>query len=320
MIGGISSASILSQTITALNNEQATMSDLTMQLSTGIKSNDLTRYSPYEASSLLSSKGLVTKYESYKAAIQSVQPRLSVYSSSLAALGKTANTVQGLINGAQNFTSAIDTGLPQQLASALDQASYYLNQKVGERYIYAGVRYQTKPVADLRALPLPPSGTFPVVSPNLPPYDTQAPGTDANAFTQDRVAIDDNLQMDYGIPSTSTGIQNLIQGLRYAYAATQDSGNYDAYMAQAKQYLAASTTGIRSLEAKVAGDQKVLTQTFKDHNASIALLNGQIDQIQNVNINEVATKISFYQTQLQASYAATGKLASLSILNYLPNI
>ena len=175
MIGGISSASILSQTITALNNEQATMSDLTMQLSTGIKSNDLTRYSPYEASSLLSSKGLVTKYESYKAAIQSVQPRLSVYSSSLAALGKTANTVQGLINGAQNFTSAIDTGLPQQLASALDQASYYLNQKVGERYIYAGVRYQTKPVADLRALPLPPSGTFPVVSPNLPPYDTQAP-------------------------------------------------------------------------------------------------------------------------------------------------
>lgn len=320
MISGISSASILNQSISALNNEQATMSDLTQQLSTGVKSNDLTRYTPYEASTLLDSKGLVTKYESYKSAIQSVQPRLSVYASSLGALEKIANSTQSLINGAQNFTSATDTGLPQQLSSALDQIGYYLNQKVGDRYIYSGVRYGTKPITDLRALPLPPSGTFPVVTPDLPPYDTQAPGTDVNAFTQDRVAIDDNLQLNYGIPSTDTGLQNLIQGLRYAYAATQDSANYNTYMAQAQQYLAASTTGIRSLEAKVAGDQKVLAQTTKDHNASISLLQGQIDQIQNVDINEVATKISFYQTQLQASYAATGKLASLSILNYLPGL
>ncbi|MGB4101812.1 MAG: flagellin [Alphaproteobacteria bacterium] len=320
MIGGISSASILAQTIAALNTEQATMADMTQQLSTGVRSNDLTRYTPAEASSLIDIKGLITKYDSYKAAILSVQPRMSVYSSSLAALEKIGNTAQGLINGAQNYASALDTGLPQQLASALDQVSYYLNQKVGERYIYSGTRYQTKPVADLRALPLPPSGTFPVVSPNLPPYDTQAPGTDVNAFTQDRVAIDDNLHLDYGIPSTSTGLQNLIQGLRYAYAASQDSANYDSYMAQAKQYLTASTTDIRSLQAKVAGDQKVLNQTTKDHNATLALLRGRQESIQNIDINEVATKISFYQTQLQASYAATGKLASLSILNFLPNL
>lgn len=320
MIGGISSASILTQTISALMNEQSTMADLTQQISTGVKSTDLTKYTPYEASTLLDSKSLVEKYNSYNAAIQSVQPRLSVYASSLGALEKISNTTQSLITGAQNFASSTDTGLPQQISSALDQVSYYLNQQVGDRYIYSGTRYATKPVGDLKALPLPPSGTFPTTTPALPPYDTQAPGNDVNAYTQDKISIDDNLQLTYGIPSTDTGLQNLVQGLRYAYAATQDSANYANYMAQAQQYLSAAKTGIRGLEANVAGNQKVLTQTTKDHNDSIALIQGGIDKIQNADINEVATKISFYQTQLQASYAVTGKLASLSILQYLPNV
>lgn len=318
MIGGISSASILNQTIAALTTEQQTMADLTQQLSSGLKSKDLTRYTPYEASTLLDSQGLITKYQSYQAAIKSVQPRLEVYSNSLTAMENIVNQAQKLVTGAQSFTASQDTGLPQQLAMALDQASYYLNQQVGDRYIYAGTRYTTKPVGDISALPLPPSGTFPTTSPALPPYDTQAPGNDANAYTQDRIAIDDNLQVSYGVPSTDPAFQNMVQGLRYAYAASQDSANYDAYMVQAQQYLAAAKIGLRSLEAKVAGDNKVLTQTSKDHDVSIALIQGQMDDIQNADINEVATKISFYQTQLQASYAATGKLASLSILSYLP--
>lgn len=318
MITGISSASILSQTIAALNNQQSTMSDLTQQLSSGLRSTDLTKFTPYESDNLINSKGLISKYESYNAAIESVQPRLSVYTSSLLSLEQLVKTTQSLVNNTQNFSAALDAGLPQQISVAIDQTAYYLNQQVGSRYIFSGTRYSTQPVGDIKALPLPPAETFPATTPTLPPYDNQAPGSNANAYTQDNVSLDDNLQLAYGIPSTDPAIQNLIQGLRFAYAASQDQSNYVAYMAQAQQYLDTALTGIRSLEADVAGNQKVLAQTKKDHQNSIDLLQTQVDAIQNANINEVATKISFYQTQLQASYAATGKLASLSILAYLP--
>ncbi|MEJ0061972.1 MAG: flagellin [Alphaproteobacteria bacterium] len=317
MISGVSNLSILSQATRSLNTGQENMADLTQQLASGRKTSDITDYSVFDARTLLSSRDLQDKSTAYIAAIHSVSPRLSVYQSTLSSLTTLTTNIQSLINNTQNATAAQEQGLPAQISAAIDQVEYYLNQKVGDRYIYSGTRYTQKPIGDIAALPTPPAETFPAVSGTLPPYDGAAPGTDAKAYAQDKVMIDDNLQLNYGIPSTSLGIQNMIQGLRFALSATKDSANYDTYMAQAQSYLGTAVNGLRNLEAQTAGNQKILAQAEADQKSTINLLQTRIGNIQNVDLNEVSVKINAYQTQLNASYAATAKLINMSILNYL---
>jgi flagellar hook-associated protein 3 FlgL len=317
MITGISNLSILTQINSGLSNAQASLSDLTQQLASGVKSTDLTTYSAYESRSLVNGRGLQDKAESYIAAIGNVKPRLTIYENALSAVEKLINTTQSTILNTQNATAAAEQGVGAQIGGAIDQIAYYLNQKVGDRFIFSGTRFTQKPVGDIKTLTNPPTETFPATSPTLPPYDVAAPGSDAQAYGKDKVAIDDNLTLTYGISSTDSGIQNLMQGLRYAYAATQDSNNYTAYMAQAQTYLKTALDGVRSLRAQVAGNVKIVDETKANQKTTISLLQTQIDKIRNADVNEVSVKINAYNSQLQASYAASAKLINLSILQYL---
>ncbi len=317
MISGVSNLSIMNLITNGLNNGQQTMADLTQQLATGLKSTNLTDYSAYESRTLINSRNLQDKATSYIGAINSVKPRLDMYENSLGAIEKLISTTQSTITNTQNAQAATEQGVGAQIGGTIDQIAYYLNQKLGDRFIFAGTRYTTKPIGDIKTLTNPPAETFPATSPTLPPYDAAAPGSDARAYTKDNVAIDDSLSLTYGIPSTNSAIQNLMQGMRYAYAATQDSANYNNYMAQAQTYLKTALDGVRALRAEVAGNQKILSNTKDGQNTTIDLLQTQIDQINKADVNDVSVKINAYNTQLQASYAASAKLINLSILNYI---
>jgi flagellin-like hook-associated protein FlgL len=318
MIGGISNLSLLSQITTALTNGQDTLGDLTQQLSSGVKATDLTRYSVYEARTIVSSRDLQNKANGYIAAIKTVEPRLTVYESSLAAIEKLIKTTQSTILNSQNGTAAIEQGVGQQIAGVIDQTAYYLNQKVGDRYIFSGTRFNQKPIGDIKALSAPPTETFPATTPTLPPYDAAAPSSDANAYAKDRVTIDDTVQLSYGISSTDSAIQNLVQGLRYAYGATQNPSTYQTNIDQAQIYLKTALDGVRALRAQVAGNAKLLADSKTSQNDTVTLLQSQLDGIRSTDINDVSVKINAYNNQLQASYAASSKLLDLSILKYLP--
>lgn len=317
MGSGISTISIMTQVTSALNNGQSALSNLTQQLASGVKSTDLTTYSAYESRTLVSSRNLQEKANSYLDAISSVKPRLTIYERSLSALEDVINSTQSTILNTQNASAAAEQGVGAQISGAIDQAAYYLNQKVGDRFIFSGTRFTQKPIGDIKALTNPPAETFPATSPTLPPYDAAGPGSDALAYGKDVISLDDNLRLTYGISSTESGIQNMIQGLRFAYAATQDSANYTTYMAQAQTYLKTALSEVRTLRAQVAGNVKILTDTAKSQQDTINLLQTQIDKIRNADINEVSVKINSYNAQLQASYAASSKLINLSILQYL---
>ena len=317
MITGISNLSLMTQIITGLDNGQSTLADLSQQLASGVKSTNLTTYSAFESRTLVNSRDLQNKADSYIAAIQSVKPRLDLYENSLSAIEGLINDTQNTITNTQNATAATEQGVPAQISGTIDQMAFYLNQKLGDRYIFAGTRYTTKPVGDIKTLTNPPAETFPAASPTLPPYDAAAPGSDAKAYAHDSVGIDDDLQLTYGLSSSDSAIQNMMQGMRYAYAATQDSANYSTYMTQAQAYLKTALNGVRAMRAEVAGNQKILSDTQTSQNNTKDLLQTQIDNIRNADITEVSVKINSYNTQLQASYAASAKLINLSILNYI---
>jgi len=137
------------------------------------------------------------------------------------------------------------------------------------------------------------------------------------AYYEDSVYIDDGLLNEYGVASTNPAFQNLIMGMRWAYAATQDPANYNAYMSKADELITTAKDQLRVIEADTAADQGLFTTKLKDHKQTLADLKDQESDVIDADVTDAATQLSILSAQIQASYAATGRVISLSIVNYL---
>ena len=71
------------------------------------------------------------------------------------------------------------------------------------------------------------------------------------------------------------------------------------------------------MHAGVADNINMLTSEKQTQNTAITNLTTQLTNIQQVNVTQVATELNLLQTQLQASYSATGTLEKMSIVSYL---
>lgn len=318
------------QTINAnnLTSAQKLMSTLAQQLATGKKSSSLTDYTSSEAQKLMNFSNTLTQNKGFLAAINTVTPRISSYDTALTSLESVASDASSLATSSTTYNSEQNSATKEQIKGFMQQVGYYLNQKVGDRYIFAGSRYSEIPVKDLTTLPVPPTETSPYVTTGtaVPSYDTDYSATDPTAsvpaaYAQDEVTIDVSQKLTYGVTSTQEGFQKLVMGLRWAYAATQDTTtdhtNYGTYMQQARDLISEGLVEIRGIHASISNASATLEESKDLHNTNITTLQSQIDDIQNVDINEVAVQINTFQVELEASYAATAKMTNLSILKYL---
>jgi len=323
----MTSVSTLGTQLQAISNmlgEQTSLNTLTQQLATGDQYNNLTDYSPVDAHQLLNFQNAVTQKQGYLSSIQTVQSRLTVYDSTMTDMETVAKQAGSLATQNQTLDSSNLASLQSSAQNYLIEVQDDLNQQVGDRYIYSGVRYSTQPVTNLATLSLttsPPTTTT-VSSPTLPNYDTEAvagTASDAAAYTQDTVTIDQGYDVTYGVSSNNPAFQQLINGLRYISAATTatDAATYQSDMKNASTLLGSALTGIQTLQANNANNQNTLTNETTTQNTDITNLQDQIGNIQQVNTAQVATEIDSLQTQLQASYSATASLEQLSILKYL---
>lgn len=156
-------------------------------------------------------------------------------------------------------------------------------------------------------------------APTVSSYTLSGATTTSNsaAYYEDTVPLSTAQNITYGISSNAKGFQELILGLRFAYAATQNVTNYKSYMAQGASLITQGLTDIRGIHSGLSSDNATL-QSAKDTQATATTaLKNQLGDLQNVDINDVAVKIQAFQTQLQASYSATATMTKLTILNYL---
>lgn len=314
----ISTSGLLSQSVLQIKEAQAILGDLSNQLSTGKKSLNLGDYTLAESRRILDFRSVIETRTSYISVIDTVEPRLKVYDKALDSFENISNEALKLVNTTQNLDVADSEATAELLDGYIDQVEYLLKQKIGDRFLFAGTRYTTSPVSDLNALAVPPVDSV-VTSPTLPIYDSAAPGSSAAAYTEDTATIDTGFSITYGVTSNDAAFQNLILGLRFAYAATQASDNstFSTRMDSARTYLNTAITSLRNLHGEVASNIARIDDTKKLHQSFIEEMTTQIGAIQQADSAEVATKITFVQAQLQASYSATAKIASLSITNYL---
>lgn len=307
-----------------LTGGQYTLSRLSQQLTTGKYSSNLSDYSSSDAQQILNFNNKITEQNGFLSVINTISPRIELYDSSMTAIEDSASQIYSGLLTAANYNAQTVSSLQTTIKGAMDSMNYYLNQKLGDRYIYAGTRYDQAPVLstnDILALPSPPTETAPYLStsPSVPAYDTDA--ADAlphpEAYVKDSVMVDTTKDLSYGVTSNDTGFQQIMMGLRWAYAATNDPTNYNTYMSTAKDLISQGIINVRATHTDVTNAYNTINNTKDTITTNLSNLKDQVDNIENVDINDVSVKITVLKSQLEASYAVTAKMIDLSILKYL---
>lgn len=326
MTTNISSVSSQQQSLRIILAEQTQMADLQEQLSTGKKTTDLSELGTTDSRRLLDLRAEQSARTAYQQTITTITPRLKAQDAALDSMTDMNSGMLKYISSASNYDVANSTNLSSVIKGYLSQIQGYLNEQIDGRYLYAGSRYSTQPVTDLKGLLTtdnPPSEPYPFTpsaNPNLATYDTEAVAgtpTDAKAFDLSAASVSDTSNVSYGISSNDPAFQNLILGMRWAYAATQDQANYSTYMAQAVQLLNTAQTGLYKLQADNSANTAQVTTATNDHKTFLAIIQGNQDDIQSADKASVAAQITALESQIQASYTVTAKISQLSLANYL---
>ncbi|HAX91251.1 MAG TPA: hypothetical protein DCY07_03460 [Rhodospirillaceae bacterium] len=324
MVDSISTMGLSLSSSKNLTSGMVLLSKLSEQLTTGKYSTNLTDYSSASAQKLLNFNSELDQQAGFLNVINTIAPRMEVYNLSMEGVEDAASQALSSIAASTNYNVGTNAALASQIQGLMDQVSYSLNQKVGDRFIFSGSRYGQAPVGDITALPVPPTEVDPYLATGdaVPSYDTDYDPLDTAALVpeanvRERVSIDTTKKLTYGVTSNEDGFQQVIMGLRFAYAATQDPANYGTLMATANKLLGTGLGNVRATHTDTTNAYATLNKAKETIQAKEITLKNQVDNIESVDLNEVAVKITTLQAQLQASYSAVSNLINLTILDYL---
>ncbi|WP_148293842.1 hypothetical protein [Azospirillum sp. B4] len=150
-------------------------------------------------------------------------------------------------------------------------------------------------------------------------YDSQYQSGAENtaAYATSTLNVDDSTSVTYGITSNDPAIQNLIIGIKQMLAAVNTPGNYTTLMSNARSAMVSAQSQIRQLDASTVNAQSILGTAATNHKTAMDDLETQIGTIQNVDPTTVAAQLQAALNQQQGAYTVAGKIASLSLVNFL---
>lgn len=236
-----------------------------------------------------SAKEALGRVEIMHDALGSMSDLLTQFRARLAAeIGANHNdsSAQGLATAAKDFLAEFAT---------------FLNLQHEGRHLFAGTATQAAPV-DLSGFAAADLSTA---------DDSYYQGNNVDVAV--RVSAEQTLS--YGITADADAFEKAVRALSYIANAGATASQAD--LQQASDLIVASIDGIAAMQGKMSVTAGAL-QRAVDRNVEYQdfLAAGSSD-IAGVDVAEVTARMMQYETQLQASYAALGKLQKLSLVDYL---
>ena len=228
-------------------------------------------------------------------------------------LGQRLQLVDGALGGVVDVAARARTALVQRLDGVLGgdvpldtlvdgllaDLQTALNARQDGQYLFAGSRTDTPPVA----LPTPPPTTS---DPSLYYRGDQVRLT---------VRADEGLDVAYGVTADAAPIADLVAALGQARAAhlAGDTAALGAALTGVGQAL----DGITDLRAGVGIAAERLERAADGQRTALLYLDETVSGIEDADLAALLARIGADQAALEAGYAITGKLAGLSLADYL---
>jgi flagellar hook-associated protein 3 FlgL len=254
-----------------------------------------------EAARLLEAEDMLRRAETYVRGNGIAIGRLTTMDRSLETLSSTAERLRVLLS--MRLTDATGQDLPLDLEAEqlLATATNALNVKLDGRYLFAGTRTQTKPVE----------------FPSWPPSSADA--DPAVYYQGDTVRLgvraDDNLEITYGVTADRAAFADLVAALGLAIEGHQANDRTQIEAALSK--VNAAVEGLAGERGRLGATMVALEDANRGHEGEMLQFKTAIGEIRDVDVAEAMTRLASHQTLLEASFVTLGRLANLSLANYL---
>ena len=137
--------------------------------------------------------------------------------------------------------------------------------------------------------------------------------------------VDQSVTVQFGARANEDGIRSQLAAIGALSAVTTSATapNAAAQVAALSQRVASGLTtqpgqqSITDIQADFSNAQNTIDDAKSRQTQSKALLQGIVDQAENISSSEVATQLLALQNALQASYQTTSILSKLTLTNYL---
>ena len=189
--------------------------------------------------------------------------------------------------------------LDTEIEAMLQEIEAALNTRLDRQYLFAGSRTDARPVS----LPATPITT---ADPTL-----YFQGDDH----QLSIRADTGLEVGYGITADDPAFAELIAALGQAHAAHLADDR--AGLQGAMTALGGAMDGLGDLRAELGARTARLESITEGHRSAILYLDEIVSGIEDADLADVLTRIASDQASVEAAYMVTGRLASLSLADYL---
>jgi flagellar hook-associated protein 3 FlgL len=274
--------------------------------------------------------------------ISQLTVRSGLVDTSLGIINSAALAVQNEAFATPSFpTQRVD--LVNAAQSAINQITQQLQTTVNGRNLFGGTQTQTNPVNGLSTLlPLVQTAVTTALSAIPAPANIPAAiqaavagvfatptvyynGGPATPSTQ----IAPGLSANISITAADPAFQTILTGLYTLASLPQPVGttatlpniadpDFDATASAAATQISQGLSQLQIVTESNGRNEKLLSDESTQQAATLTTLQTQIDNIQNVNVADAATRLTQLQAQLQASYHIVASLGGMSLVSLLP--
>ncbi|MBK8176278.1 MAG: hypothetical protein IPK66_13745 [Rhodospirillales bacterium] len=315
----------LSSRMTTMN---ADIQRLEQQVATGQKANSF--------SDLGTQAGINIALHNEANTINTYMENNKIHAVRLSAMDQAMTTIRDAAEAVKNQAYAMtstDTernALINTAKSAFNSVLNALQTAVGGRALFSGDATSTSPMV---------STQYTDVQANISglanPLDASAVETEIQTFYATSsnfyqggnaippTPIDQYQKIDYGILASDQSFQNILQGLA-TMALTPEPNGVDTTDAQyttvIRNAAALLTSGVGQANALISANgtnQALVDSTTTHHETTLAMLQSQINDIEQTDVAQAASQLSLLRTQLEATYSMTAQINQLSLVNYI---
>jgi flagellar hook-associated protein 3 FlgL len=301
MVMRVATFALSDQMVAGALRAQATMANLQVQESSGLKSETLGGYGP-DARQVINLQVSVTRAQSYVDSATLTDSKVQVMYS---AVGSMVNVITQLRTQLSAATNGSSTGAASAISSAqqmLLQMGSLLNTQYDGQYVFSGARTSTAPV-DL--------STFASGAGSTTTADTSYYRGDAEISA---VRVSDDETVSYGVTADNSGFEQVMRVLKFvANSSSLSSSDITEALDLASNALSATST----VQARLSSAASQIESASALQSDYMSFAQTLASDLTGVDVAAVTAQLSTYQAQLTASYSAIAKIQGLNLASYL---
>jgi flagellar hook-associated protein 3 FlgL len=346
MVDRISTSGALLNDLTLLQRNTVTLNQLQYRVGTGRKFAELKLYGN-DAPRIVDLRAEIASREAYTRSITLAEGITRSYD---AVLDRLAEAAGEIIDASEPISPEDPSYLTDTTVVANNlmlEIEANLNVRIGDRYIFAGTRFDTAPVNDLRNLALytandlapNPVTANAVETANTVPqmvvdqaganttqsYHSSFTGAntvDTEAWRTTTLTISDQQRLDYGITATHSAFQNLVEAVVRLKSATDRNATLtvdqrETLLGNARSAAEQARVELRQLQSSNGAVINKFNTMTAQHETFIAISQSSLDEVEGADKAQAAVEISALQTQIQASFTTIARRAQLSLVSFL---